>query len=60
MKKGFWGAHVLGKCPLFSKENRERTKQEKEKAKETLIMKEEGRKISELRKSIDFFAGRRV
>jgi len=58
MKKGFWGAHVLGKCPLFSKENRERTKQEK--AKETLIIKEEGRKISELRKSIDFFAGRRV
>lgn len=58
MKKGFIEAHVSEKAPILSKEKRERARREK--TKETFAAKEEGRKISELRKSIDFFAGRSV
>ena len=49
MKKGFIGAHASGRGPLFSKENRERARQER--MNEMFVMKKVGRKISELRKA---------
>ncbi len=49
MKKGFIGAHISERGPLFSKENRERARQER--MNEMFVMKKVGRKISELRKA---------
>lgn len=49
MKKGLIPARISKKSPLFSKENRERARQER--MNEMFVMKKVGRKISELRKA---------
>ncbi len=49
MKKGLISAHISGRGPLFSRENRERARQER--MNEMFVMKKVGRKISELRKA---------
>ena len=49
MKKGLIPARISKKGPLFSKENRERARQER--MNEMFVMKKVGRKISELRKA---------